>query len=269
MLKPAIPARLLIATIALASLCQHAAAQRQPGGSEDGLFTGVTAAPAVSSWGLGVAVATERETYRDAGNKTQAIPLLMYDSEYVRVFGNMVDLKLPSAAGIRFAVRAKYGLGAGYEADDSPYLAGMAERKGSLWLGGAATWKSPLLSLSAEWLKAGGASKGQQFNLTAEHTFGFGRLQLTPHLGALWKDDKNVDYYYGVRAAEATAARPAYTGTATTDINAGGRLDYAVRPNQLILLDISSTHRGAGISDSPLVPRTTAPSLRLGYLYKF
>jgi outer membrane protein len=270
MLKPAATGRRLITAMALASLCHNqASAQRLPNGQEDQQFTGVTAAAPVSSWGLGLAFGTERETYKGAGNKNNAIPLLMYDSEYVRVFGNMVDLKLPSAGGVRFALRAKYAVGAGYKASDSDYLAGMAERKGSLWLGGAATWKSPLVWLSAEWLKAGGQSKGQQLSLTAEHRIGFGKLQLTPHLSAQWKDDKNVDYYYGVSASEATAARPAYSGKAGTDINAGVRLDYAMRPNQLILLDISSTHRGAGISDSPLVSKDNVPSLRLGYLYRF
>lgn len=267
MLKPAAIGRLLLTTAALASLYHsQASAQDQ---REEQLSTGVTAPASVSTWGLGLGVATERETYKGDGNKTQAIPLLMYDSEYVRVFGNMVDLKLPSAAGIRFALRAKYALGDGYKAGDSAYLSGMDERKGSLWLGGAATWKSPLVSLSAEWLKAGGDSKGQQFNLTVEHSIGFGKLQVTPHAAAQWKDDKYVDYYYGVKAAEATAARAAYTGKATTDFNAGVRLDYAVRPNQLILMDISTTHRGSGISDSPLVSKDNAPSVRLGYLYRF
>jgi outer membrane protein len=267
MLKSAVIGRTLLTATALASIYHgQASAQEQ---REEQLFTGVTAPAPVSSWGLGLGVATERETYKGDGNKTQAIPLLMYDSEYVRVFGNMVDLKLPTAVGIRFALRAKYSLGDGYKPGDSTYLSGMEERKGSLWLGGAATWKSPALTLSAEWLKAGGDSKGQQFNLTAEHSFGFGKLQVTPHAAAQWKDDKYVDYYYGVRAAEATAARAAYTGKATTDFNLGVRLDYAIQPNQLILLDISSTRRGSGISDSPLVSKDTVPSLRLGYLYRF
>jgi outer membrane scaffolding protein for murein synthesis (MipA/OmpV family) len=267
MLKPVAIRRLITTAVTLVSLCQNQAhAQRL---QEDQQFTGVTAPAAASSWGLGIALSTERETYKGAGNKNQVAPLLMYDSEYVRVFGNVVDFKLPTVAGVLLALRAKYTLGAGYEADDSPYLAGMNERKGGLWLGGAATWKSQLLTVSAQWLKASGASKGQQFDLTAERGFGFGKLQVTPHAGALWKDDKYVDYYFGVTAAEATAVRPAYTGKAGTDFNLGIRFDYALRPNQLILMDVSSTRRSSGASDSPLVERDTVPSLRLGYLYRF
>jgi outer membrane protein len=267
MLKAAIIRRLLVTAASLASLCQNQAHAQNA--QEDQQFTGVTAPAPTSSWGLGLAISSERETYRGEGNRNQVVPLLMYDSEYVRVFGNVVDLKLPSVAGVRFALRAKYSLGAGYEADDSPYLAGMAERKGGLWLGGAATWKTPALTLSAQWLKAGGASKGQQFDLTAERSFGFGKLQVTPHAGALWKDDKYVDYYFGVTAGEATATRPAYTGKATTDFNLGVRFDYALSRNQLILMDVSSTRRGSGASDSPLVDKDIVPSLRLGYLYRF
>jgi outer membrane protein len=270
MLNTAAIGRLLVSATALASLCQHqASAQGQQKELEDQQFTGVTAPAPTSTWGLGLGFGTQRETYKGAGNKNTAIPLLMYDSEYVRVFGPVADLKLPSFAGIRFALRAKYALGAGYKAGDSAYLDSMGDRKGSLWLGGAATWKSPLVTLSADLLKATGRSKGQQFNLTAEHSFGISGFQLTPHIGAQWQDDKAVDYYYGVSAAEATAARPAYSGKSTTDFNAGVRLDYAIRPNQSILMDISSTHRGSGISDSPLVARDNVPSLRLGYLYRF
>src|SRR4051812_21693457 len=105
MLKTAAIVRTILAATALASIYHgQASAQDQ---REEQLSPGVTAPATVSSWGLGLGVATERETYKGDGNKTQVIPLLMYDSEYVRVFGNMVDLKLPTALGIRFALRAK------------------------------------------------------------------------------------------------------------------------------------------------------------------
>jgi outer membrane protein len=259
----------LVAAV-LATVAAPAAHAEDAEDAEDAEFRGAVAPTKTSShWGLGLGVGTEHGLYKGINSRTTAIPLLLYDNEYVHVFGNSVDLKLPSVDNFHFALRAKYALGSGYKASDSSYLTGMAERKGSFWLGGAATWKTDALTLSAQWLKASGASKGQQFELGAEHAFRFGRLQLIPHVGVEWSDSKYVDYYYGVQASEATAQRPAYIGNAATDVSAGLRINYALQANQLILLDIADTHRGKNISNSPLVEKTTTPALRIGYMYKF
>ena len=261
---PAMTVRLLNAA-ALAAILVAPAAR-----AEDPAFPGVVApTESDSHWGLGLGVGTQHGLYKGISSRTTVIPLILYDNEYVHVLGNTVDLKLPSAAGVNFALRAKYDLGSGYKATDSSYLTGMAERKGSVWLGGAATWENDVATLSVQWLKASGASKGQQFEINAEHAFRFGRLQLIPHIGAEWSDKKYVDYYYGVLPSEATALRPAYAGNSTTDVSAGLRINYAVERNQLILLDISDKHRGTNITQSPLVDKTSTPALRVGYLYKF
>lgn len=236
----------------------------------DPAFPGVVApAETASYWGLGLAAGVNRQPYRGDSSQTTAIPLVLYDSAYLHAFGNVLDVKLPSWDSLRFALRAKYALGDGYKPGDSPFLAGMNERKGSLLLGVAASWKTPLLTVSAEWLKAGNNSHGQQAQLSVEHAFRFGRLELVPHLGAQWSDRKYVDYYDGVSAAEATPARPAYSAGASTDASFGLRASYALRPNQLLLLDAGDTHRGKGVTDSPLTDKSSTPSLKIGYLYLF
>ena len=238
--------------------------------ADDPEFEGVVApTPQASHWGLGIGAATSQELYRGVGNKTSAIPLILYDNQYVHVFGTTLDVKLPSAGQFHFAVRAKYALGDGYKASQSDYLYGMAERKGGLWLGGAVTWDNPMLQLSADWLKATNDSKGQQFEVIAEHAFHYGRFQLTPHISALRYDRKYVDYYFGVLPGEARPDRPAYDGDATTQVSAGVRVNYFLSKQQLLLIDVSDTHRGGSISDSPLVDKASAASLRLGYLYSF
>lgn len=253
--------RLAFATLVIASSAVHAA---------DPEFPGVVApAETAAHWGLGLGVGVEQGRYRGEDNRTTPLPLILYDSARLHVFGNTVDWKLPSAGDFRFALRARYALGGGYKASDSDYLRGMADRKNGLWLGAASTWHTDAVTLSASWMKAAGQSKGQQVELNAEHAFRLGRFQLVPHIGAEWSDDKYVDYYYGVLPGEATASRPAYVGKSTTDASAGLRINYALEKNQTILLDIAEKHRGGGISDSPLVDKTTAPSLKLGYLYQF
>ena len=146
----------------------------------------------------------------------------------------------------------------------------MAERKDSLWLGGAAKWHNGIADLSAEWLgDASGNSKGQQFKLQLDRSFRAGGFQFTPRVAATWLDRKYVDYYYGVTAPEATAGRPFYEGDATVNAEVGLRTVYGLAPRHALSLDVSTTRLGSGIKDSPLVERRNVSRVSFGYVYRF
>ena len=210
-----------------------------------------------------------RQPYRDFDDKIRALPMVTYENRWMRLRGSGLDLKLPSAGPISFRLRANYSP-EGYEADDSPYLQGMAERKGGFWVGGAASWRTELGDLSAELLTdASGNSNGLQLRLGVERAFGLGHFQLVPLLSANWMDRKDVDYYYGVRPAEGRPDRASYAGRSTTNWELGLRTGYALGPQQSIFMDLSATTLGRGITDSPLVERSSQTSIRFGYLYRF
>jgi outer membrane protein len=78
-----------------------------------------------------------------------------------------------------------------------------------------------------------------------------------------------VDYYYGVRASEATAARPAYQGDSLTAVDVGLRLEYSPATRHSLFLDVSAKRFGGSIKDSPLVERVTQSFVGFGYLYRF
>lgn len=220
-------------------------------------------------WGLGVGVAVERKPYKGADNKTQLLPLVFFENRYVRVFGPGVDVKLPSAGPVEFALRAEYG-GNDYKASDATGLAGMNDRKASVWLGGKALWRNPVADLRAEALfDASGKSSGQRLSLTAEKHLRLGEFVFMPRLSVQRLDQKYVNYYYGVTAAEATAARPAYSGKATTNVELGLRTVYPLAPQQSLMLDISTTQLGSGIKNSPLLDKSSTPSARVAYVYRF
>lgn len=224
-----------------------------------------------SKWGLGLAAATQRSPYNGIDQTTVGLPLISYENKYVKVFGNTLDYKLPSAGEFDFTLRAKYALGEGYKASDSAFLSGMADRNGGLYLGATATWNNPAAKLSVGWLSdASNESKGSQLSLAVEHAFHVGgQFEITPHLGVTVLDAKYVDYYYGVSAAETTPTRHAYVGEATTNTEVGVRLGYAIDAQQRVFLDLTNTWWGAGITDSPLVNKTSAPGVRVAYLYLF
>jgi len=220
------------------------------------------------SWGLGLGVGVQRSPYRGYGNKTTALPILLYNSQHFRVAGTTADFKLGSVSQFDFALRAKYS-NAGYKSGDAAVLNGMDERKDGFWLGGAAAWRAPFAKFTLEWLKAAGNSNGQTVKLGAERGFIVGRIKLTPHLGVSWMNNDYVNYYYGVKSSEVTSTRAAYNGKSTVDSSVGLRTDYSLTKAQAMFVDLSLTHYGSGITDSPLVDRSTSPSLRLGYIYKF
>ncbi len=228
------------------------------------------AGPQASRWGLGVAVGSERSLYKGISSKTVGIPLVSYENRYVRVFGNTLDVKLPNVGPVRFAFRTKVALGEGYKASDSSFLTGMEDRKGSLDMGIAALMPTPYARLSLQWLgDVSGHSKGQELKLGIERPFAWGRFELTPAFVVSWVDKKYVDYYYGVKATEATVARPEYLGKATTNVEVALRMGYLIDPRQRVTFEVNERRSGSGITNSPIVDRTTTPGVRFGYLYRF
>jgi outer membrane protein len=220
-------------------------------------------------WGVGIGAGLERKPYRAFDDDPLVLPLLFYVNRYVSVLGPGVDVHLPSTGPVLYRLRLRYA-GDGYEADDSPYLAGMAERKASFWLGGAATWRSEIANFSAELLAdASRNSKGTRFKVQVDRRFTMGAVGLTPRVSAQRLDDKYVDYYYGVRAAEVRPDRARFNGTSTVNVELGMRLDYAFTPKHDVFVDLSATRLGSGIKDSPLVERSSSTALRVGYLYRF
>lgn len=256
-------------SLAAALLLAHLPARAQQSVDTQAAESAAQLAPGQSRWGVGVGLAAERKPYRDFDDQAQPIPLLMYSNRYVTILGPSVDLHLPSAGPVALRLRARYSLD-GYEAEDSPWLAGMEERKRSVWLGGAAIWRTSVANLSAEFLKDGSDhSKGSKLRLQIDRRFAAGAWAFSPRIAAQRLDDDYVDYYYGVRSNEARTGRARYEGVATTNTELGVRLDYAIGARQSVFLDLSATRLGNGIKASPLVERSSSRALLAGYVYRY
>ncbi|MBL0917761.1 MAG: MipA/OmpV family protein [Hydrogenophaga sp.] len=229
-----------------------------------------------SSWGLGVGVSSGQTAYRGVDRDNAGFPLIQYENRYVEVFGPRVGLKLPGwrisdSQQLKFSLVGQYDLGGGYDAGDSPVFSGMAERKRSFWLGGKVEWENALVNVSAELLgDASGHSEGRLFSLGLDRTWRVGQQwMLTPRVVATWQDSKYVDYYYGVRADEATAGRSAYRGESGVNAEVGLRAMYMIDRNQSVFADVGVSRLNSSIRNSPLVDRSTENHLFLGYLYRF
>lgn len=263
-------ARLVALSILLGGTVASAAAQ-QPGsdGPDD------PDGPDGTQWGLGLGVLVKQDAYRGIDRETQVVPLLRFENEYVEYFGLGLEVKLPSlqlgeGSRIGFGLVAEADL-SGYKASDAPILAGMAERKGGVWIGAKAEWENELVELSASWTgDVSGHSKGRKFSLGVEREWHLGsHTMLTPYVAAHWLDRKYVDYYYGVRASEATVGRVAYGGKGGVNVDVGLRATYRFDEHHSMLLDVGVTRLAKQIKASPLVGRSSTSQVILGYLYSF
>jgi MipA family protein len=260
-------ARLVALAALLGGTVASAAAQQQGSGDPGG--------PEGTQWGVGLGVIAKRDAYKGIDRDTQVVPLLRFENEYLEFFGLGLEVKLPSLQ-LGEGSRLKFGLVgeadlSGYKAKDAPILAGMAERKGTLWVGAKAAWENEFLELSAEWTAdAAGNSKGRKFSLGAETEWHLGeQAMVTPYVTANWLDKKYMDYYYGVRAAEATVGRSAYSPKGGVNLDIGLRAMYQFDKHHSMLLDVGITRLARQVKDSPLVGRSSTSQLILGYMYNF
>ena len=226
-----------------------------------------------TQWGVGVAVTGSQELYRGAGNDNSGLPLLYVENAWLRIQGATADIKLGTwnlgSTSLNLTGRLKYA-GDGYEAIDSPQLAGMEDRDGGLWGGATLSWNTPIARAQLEWLgDASSNSKGQQIQFQVDRRYSFGSVAVTPRIQAQWLDKKYVDYYFGVRAGEALAGRPQYAGKSAATFGIGLRFDYQVAPKQTVFLDLSTTGLPSAIKNSPIVERSSVSKVGVGYLYRF
>lgn len=240
-----------------------------PALAQDG---GPRGGPPQGGWTVGVFGFSSETAY--GFNDNAAVPMVEYENEYFKLGVPSVEVKLPwlSDDNISFGVTVDlFGAEGGYKASDAPILRGMAERKSGLWAGAVMEWKNEVVDLSFKALRdVGGDSKGSSFEIAASRNFFVGeRFMISPSLTATRLDAKTVDYYYGVRASEATAGRAAYTGSATVNLKAGVNFGYMLTDNQMLMLDISATKLGSGIADSPIAVDDTLTSIGLGYMFRF
>lgn len=251
---------LALALLAIMTTATQVSAQGGPGGPGGGGFTvGL----------LGFSGETPYGFRENAG-----FPMIEYENDYFKIGIPSLDMKLPwiSSETLSFGLSVDLlGGEGGYKPSDAAILSGMAERKSGIMAGATMDWRTDVVDLSFKAMTdVGGDSKGSSVKLEASHMFFLGeRFTVSPKIGAVWLDDKSVDYYYGVRANEATATRAAFQGKSTVNIEAGMTFGYMLAKNQMLMLDVNVTKLGSGITDSPIVVNKNLTTVGLGYMFRF
>lgn len=260
---------LLIATasVLLLSVSARADDGAAKSDTDESGFTILSNSTNVTRWGLGAGVGIEPSPYVRGDTKYTPIPLIYFDDKWLHAYGTTIDLKIGTWSKVSVALRGYYALADGYRNDDASILNGMENRSPAFWYGPAFSWNTVFGTLSADYLLGG--NRGERAKVDYGKSLDFGMLSVEPYGSVEWFSNDYVNYYYGVRASEARAGHPEYSGTSAYAMSLGTKIKYSVTRQQTVTLDVAAEHFTSGIADSPIVGRRYVPTIRLGYLYQF
>jgi MipA family protein len=207
--------------------------------------------------GVGAGAIVQSSPYRGADAlRVQAIPAVTYIGERVQILGPVGQVGLYGWPRLRLAATARYRLGA-YDADDSPYLVGMGDRKDSLFGGLALQGSLPAgVRISAGYehdvLDRVGGGFGR---LGLRRGFQAGRFSIAPALAVNWLSAELAGHEYGVTAAEARPDRPVWRPGAALTLEPGLGLAAEWAGAWRLVIHGSVEFLGRELRRSPLTAR--------------
>ncbi len=206
-------------------------------------------------WSLGLGVISSPRPYVGTDNQTRVIPVL--DLEYERFYfrGILAGFQLIRSGRFSLDIIGR-GQFAGYEEDDSGFLAGMEERRETVEAGLSAALQLGAFELEATVAAdALGRSDGAQasLGLTWSRFFGRGKAGLFPSLSVVWQDADFIDYYAGVKSEEARPGRPAFEGRSALNLGAGLRGFFKVTDKARIVGLVRAERLASEYESSPII----------------
>jgi len=216
----------------------------------------------------GGAVRVERSPYIGYGARSDYLPLNVFTGEHAYLQSDRVGLKLGVDAGQRVDAFLAHRYEGTPLVHPPAVLDGMALREQGTDIGFGYRRRVAWGTLSAEYLRnVDGASHGSELRLHFEEEVQRGSLRLWPQAMLSWRDRRLNDYYYGVRAGEATAARPAYEADAGFNLQLALYAGYRLGNRWLLLGGVSATQWASTVRGSPIVAGGVQTAATLGLLY--
>ncbi len=209
--------------------------------------------PQPGGWSVGVGAVASSRPYPGSSSDVTPIPFLGYEGRRAYLRGLVAGLRQagPGESEFDVFVRARMQR---YSSSDSPAVAGMDDRRrtaeagvglqvGPRWLRGRAQLARDVL----------GRHDGEELTLTASFPV-FLRGTLISFIGGgSWQSSDLTSYYYGVRADEATATRPAYRPGAAWNWRAGVMMRRNLGPRWNAMLILQHEWLDSNLQDSPIV----------------
>ncbi len=201
-------------------------------------------------------------------SETVAAPLLMFEyKETLYVDLVRAGVRLWSNADRTLALGIAAEPRFGFRAADGARLAGMAVRRHSIELGPNLEWETPGLSVNLAWVgDVSDSSRGTSLRAGAyRQVLDSGRWDLGAYVGVDRASARVVNYYFGVRADEALATRPAYQPGAATHWTLGLSAAYKLDERYAILFGLQGTRLGTAAGSSPIAETRNAAVAYAGF----
>lgn len=224
-------------------------------------------------YSIGAAVLIDKDGYRGVGAETLVVPGISIRNKWVDLFGPQLDLRLIGNDQRTWWIgpRIEYRFD-GYEQEDGAVFQGMASRKGGLFYGlSGSVDLGARVELEVDYVKAArreaGFDRGGVGSLQLSRSYQSGPWTFVPRIGLEYQSSRYVDYYYGVRLGEATAARPSYLGKSTWSPELGLLVRWQASPRQFLFGNFNYERYAREIRNSPLVNASGIPQAVFGYQF--
>lgn len=221
------------------------------------------------AFGIGYSYSRMRPFYRGSERNLDHALLYLYEGDTFYLHGSRLGLKVAWDAW-RFDTFVRHRF-EGFTQDAVPSSAlGMAPREPDLDAGISLRrklpWGTPYAELTRD---VSSRSEGLELKLGYWNEWRRGRLTLRPHAALSFRDSDLNDYYYGVRAAEATPTRPAYTAKGGMDGELGLYATYRLADAWHLTGSVTAGRRSSTVRASPIAEDRFDTAVTLGVLYDF
>jgi len=222
-----------------------------------------------SMYRIGGLVQWESEVYQEADSEASIYPWLYLRSGRWEFDRKDLKYHLIDNDTLSFAPLLSLELD-GYEADDSPILAGMEDRDFSLGLGFAAEVEWEFLEIETSVRRD---VLDNSDGIIADLGLGIdgpisNRLFAGVEIGVNYQDSDYSNYYYGVLPTEATATRAAYEPGSTLNPFIQINVFYQLNKNWVLAGMLERTQFDSAIKDSPIVDSSGETMLMFGIAYQ-
>jgi MipA family protein len=222
------------------------------------------------SAGLGFLYRFEKSPYRDAGQRSDLLPLYLYEGEGFFLNADRAGYKLVDDDTRRFDLFLSRRL-EGFPEDDVPDVArGMDARNAGVDLGlryrHRFSWGTMRVTALQDVSRT---SKGAELRLGYSYTWRSGRWALRPDLSVSFRDSDLNGYYYGVGPREASADRFAYAPGSGTDYTVALYGTYRFLQNWRLIGGVALTVHDEAVRGSPIVRDGVQPAVFAGAVYDF
>jgi len=217
---------------------------------------------------LGLGPYWQTQPYTDADVKLLPTPVIFFDNRLLYVRWTRIGMYVYGKQNWGISLTAQPRV-FGYQAEESSYLTGMAERRptweGGLAIGGKNSLGFAELTYFHDLLNH---SNGSLVRLEVGKTLSQGRWTQIPSIYIIRYSDSLNDYYYGIRQQESLPTRPTYQARAGINYALQDFVIVELTKEWYVSANLRADYLAPEITRSPIVDDQWMWSGMLSLMYK-